>query len=101
MTVREVAAYLRVAPRTIYCCKKKSSLQHSAWAATGGSIPRRSSAVLRSRSDVAISRESFARVLFGSYLVLGREVSSLVSGLDSALTAATNRAAALQSTPQP
>jgi len=44
---------------------------------------------------------AFARVLFGSYLVLGREVSSLVSGLDSALTAATNRAAASQSTPQP
>jgi len=52
-------------------------------------------------TEHALILAAVALVLFGSYLALGRSVSTLAGGVDSTLTAATNRTAGSQSTPQP
>jgi len=52
-------------------------------------------------TEYALIIAAVALVVFGGYLALGRSVSSLASGVDSTLTAATNRTAGSQSTPGP
>jgi|GraSoiStandDraft_59_1057299.scaffolds.fasta_scaffold1526153_2 Flp pilus assembly pilin Flp len=54
-----------------------------------------------STAEYGLILAAIAVVAYGSYLVLGSSVSSLVSGVDSTLTTASRGAAATEATPKP
>jgi Flp pilus assembly pilin Flp len=54
-----------------------------------------------STTEYGLILAAIAIVAYGSYLLLGSSVSSLVSGVDSTLTTASRGASAAQATPTP